>query len=154
MASIPIYQYINDLEWPWNCSDPISPAIWHMLTKACLHINHRAYVAHSCNCCFETEDQGHRQSYTLKVVLSPKWCKTETLLLEATNRKWYITYQITLFSMTLRDLQGHSPIASLFICSFYSARILRAHCKRCISYGNSVCPSVRHTPVLCQNDGT
>ena len=29
-----------------------------------------------------------------------------------------------------------------------------SHCKRCISYGNSVCPSVRHTPVLCQNDGT
>jgi len=38
--------------------------------------------------------------------------------------------------------------------SFYSA----PHCKRCTSYGNSVrlfvCPSVRHTPVLCQNDGT
>jgi len=37
-----------------------------------------------------------------------------------------------------------------------------SHCKHCISYGNSVClsvrpsirPSVRHTPVLCQNDGT
>jgi len=37
-----------------------------------------------------------------------------------------------------------------------------SHCKRCISYGNSVrlsvCSSVRpsvcHTPVLCQNDGT
>jgi len=37
-----------------------------------------------------------------------------------------------------------------------------SHCKRCISYGNSVRPSVRpsvrlsvrHTPVLCQNDGT
>jgi len=34
--------------------------------------------------------------------------------------------------------------------SFYSA----PHCKRCITCGNSVCPSVRHTPVLCQNDGT
>jgi len=33
-----------------------------------------------------------------------------------------------------------------------------SHCKRCISYGNSirlsVRLSVRHTPVLCQNDGT
>jgi len=37
-----------------------------------------------------------------------------------------------------------------------------SHCKRCISYGNSLClsvrpsihPSVRHMPVLCQNDGT
>jgi len=33
-----------------------------------------------------------------------------------------------------------------------------SHFKRCTSYSNSVClsvrPSVRHTPVLCQNDGT
>ena len=29
-----------------------------------------------------------------------------------------------------------------------------SHSKRCISYGNSVRLSVRHTPVLCQNDGT
>ena len=29
-----------------------------------------------------------------------------------------------------------------------------SHCKRCISYSNSVRPSVRHAPVLCQNDGT
>ena len=33
-----------------------------------------------------------------------------------------------------------------------------SHCKCCISYGNSVRLSVRlsvrHTPVLCQNDGT
>jgi len=29
-----------------------------------------------------------------------------------------------------------------------------SHCKCCISYGNSVRPSVRHTPVLCQNNGT
>jgi len=32
------------------------------------------------------------------------------------------------------------------------------HCKGCISYNNSVrpsvCPSVGQTPVLCQNDGT
>jgi len=27
-----------------------------------------------------------------------------------------------------------------------------SHCKRCTSYGNSVRPSVCHTPVLCQND--
>jgi len=29
-----------------------------------------------------------------------------------------------------------------------------SHCKRCISYSNYVRLSVRHTPVLCQNDGT
>ena len=40
---------------------------------------------------------------------------------------------------------------------FYSAPQC-SHCKRCTSYGNSmclsVCPSVCHTPVLCQIDGT
>jgi len=37
----------------------------------------------------------------------------------------------------------------------YSARNARiATCKRCIRYSNSVRLSVRHTPVLCQNDGT
>ena len=44
---------------------------------------------------------------------------------------------------------------------FYSAPQC-SHCKRCTSYGNSVRlsvrlsvrPSVCHTPVLCQNDGT
>jgi len=40
-------------------------------------------------------------------------------------------------------------------CCFFTARA-SSHCKRCIrfSYSNSVRPSVRHTPVLCQNYGT
>jgi len=41
--------------------------------------------------------------------------------------------------------------------AFYSAPQC-SHSKRCTSYSNSVClsvcPSVCHTPVLCQNDGT
>jgi len=37
-------------------------------------------------------------------------------------------------------------------CNFLQRAQL--HCKRCISYGNSVRLSVCHTPVLCQNDGT
>jgi len=54
-----------------------------------------------------------------------------------------------------------SPLQILRNCPpFYSAPQC-SHCKRCISY-NSVClsvrptvgPSVGHTPVLCQNDGT
>jgi len=35
------------------------------------------------------------------------------------------------------------------VLGFYSAPQC-SHCKRCTSYGFSV----RHTPVLCQNDGT
>jgi len=42
-------------------------------------------------------------------------------------------------------------------CHFYSMPQC-SHCKHCTSYGNSVRlsvrPSVCHTPVLCQNDGT
>ena len=45
----------------------------------------------------------------------------------------------------------------LGIDSRFLQRAQCSHCKRCISYSNSVCPSVRpsvrHTPVLCQNDG-
>jgi len=37
-----------------------------------------------------------------------------------------------------------------FLVGFYSAPL----CKRCTSYGNSVCLPVRHTLVLCENDGT
>jgi len=40
------------------------------------------------------------------------------------------------------------------LCLFCSLQREQLHCKRCISYGNSVRPSVCHTPVLCQNDGT
>jgi len=49
----------------------------------------------------------------------------------------------------------------VYFCAFLQ-RAQCSHCKRCISYSNSVRlsvrpsvrPSVRHTPVLCQNDGT
>jgi len=51
---------------------------------------------------------------------------------------------------------------SVLKCHEFLQRAQCSHCKRCISYGNSVRPSVRpsvrlsvcHTPVLCQNDGT
>ena len=63
------------------------------------------------------------------------------------------------FAITRR----HRPIPTAEL-RFITARAM--HCKRCISYSNSVCLSVclsvcpsvrlsvRHTPVLCQNDGT
>ena len=47
----------------------------------------------------------------------------------------------------------HVPQNVFLVFDFcYSAQCW--HCKRCTSYGNSVCPSVCHTPVLCQNDCT
>jgi len=58
--------------------------------------------------------------YTAKVVTSPKHCKIETFLLHTTkkNKKRYIDYQTAPFPMTLSDLQGHSPVASLFKWDF------------------------------------
>ena len=43
---------------------------------------------------------------------------------------------------------------SVLLVTSCTVTIAISHCKRCISYSNSVRPSVRHTPVLCQNDGT
>jgi len=43
--------------------------------------------------------------------------------------------------MTLSDLQSLSPTGSVFRYAFYSAPQCW-HCKRCTSYGNSVCLSV------------
>ena len=48
---------------------------------------------------------------------------------------------------------GAEPPPPQLSVHFYSAPQC-SHCKRCTSYSNSVCLSVRHTPVLRQNDGT
>jgi len=45
--------------------------------------------------------------YTVKVVVSQKWCKIDTLLLHTTNRKYPIAYRFVLFPVTLSDLVGH-----------------------------------------------
>ena len=52
-------------------------------------------------------------TYTVKVVVSKKWCKIDTLLLQTTNRKRHMAYPFVSFSMTLDDLQGYSRDAGL-----------------------------------------
>jgi len=44
-------------------------------------------------------------TYTVKVITSRKRCKIKTLSLQTTNRKFYISYRIAPFQMTLSDLQ-------------------------------------------------
>jgi len=55
--------------------------------------------------------------YTVKVVVSKKWCEIDTLLLQATNRKYHTTYLFVPFPMTLENLEGHSPNAGLIKCN-------------------------------------
>jgi len=47
--------------------------------------------------------------FTVKVVVSQKWCKTDTLLLHTTNRKYH-GLSIRVIS---HDLECHSPVAGL-----------------------------------------
>jgi len=50
-------------------------------------------------------------TYTLKVVVSKKWREIDTLLLYTTNRKYHMACLFVPFSVTLDDLEGHSPNA-------------------------------------------
>ena len=55
-------------------------------------------------------------TYTVKVVVSKKWHEIDTLLLHTTNKKYHMAYIFMPFSMTLDDLEGHSPVAGVIKC--------------------------------------
>jgi len=50
--------------------------------------------------------------------MSRKRCQIEMLLLQTTTRKLYMAYRVAAIPMTLSDLQGHSPIATVFKWNF------------------------------------
>jgi len=56
-------------------------------------------------------------TYTVKLIVSKKWCKIDTLLLHATNRKYHMAYRFVPFLMTLNNLEGHWPVAGLNKCN-------------------------------------
>ena len=70
--------------------------------------------------------QAYAVTYTVKVVVSKKWCKIDTLFLHTTNRKYHMAYLLVLFPTTLDDLEGHSHNAGLIkwnsmnICATFS----------------------------------
>jgi len=66
----------------------------------------------------------------------------------------YLIVQVELINQALNfcELEVYVRRKLSFMSFLQRAQCL--HCKRCISYGNSVRLSVRHTPVSCQNDGT
>jgi len=58
-------------------------------------------------------------TYTVKVIVSQKWCKVNTLLLQTTNRKCHMAYWFAFlpFTVTSNNLEGHSPVARFFKCN-------------------------------------
>jgi len=78
-------------------------------------------VAHNFNCRIEAEGilactLSLALTYAVKVVMSRKQFKTKTSFLQAVCR-------ISPFSMTLTDLQGNSPTASLLMFSYNCAAV-------------------------------
>jgi len=51
------------------------------------------------------------------VVVSKKWHKIDTLILQTTNRKYHTAYRFVPFPVTLDDLAGHLPVAELIKCN-------------------------------------
>ena len=62
-------------------------------------------------------------TYTLKVVVSKKWCKIDTLLLHTTNRKYHMAYRFVPVSMTLVNLERHLPVAGLINSMQFNERL-------------------------------
>jgi len=67
---------------------------------------------------------------SIAIVLSKKWREIDTLLLNATNRKYHIAYLFVLLTMTLENLEGRSPNAGLIqmlfdehLCDIYQNRL-------------------------------
>jgi len=63
------------------------------------------HMACNLNCVVETEVSGLQATmYTINVVIVWNQCKIGMLLLQTTNRKCYMAYQIRQILMTLSDL--------------------------------------------------
>jgi len=77
----------------------------------------------NCNCFLKMKDFSRLAPtlqavmYTVKVVVSTKWCKIDTLILQTTNRKYHMAHRFMPFPVTLDDLEGHSPVAGLIKCN-------------------------------------
>ena len=60
--------------------------------------------------------RSHAVTYTEEVEASQKQCKTQTLLVQTTNKMWHVAYRI--FQVTFSDIRGRSPIARIYRCDF------------------------------------
>ena len=67
----------------------------------------------------KTKDLSRSQTviYIINVVVYRKWYQIESLLLQTTFRKWYITYWIEAIPMTCSHLQCHSFQMCFVVCT-------------------------------------
>jgi len=97
----------------------------------CVYMNRKVSELYNRNCFPKMKDFSRLRplqtvTYTVKVVVSKKVCKIDTLLLHITNRKGHVSYRFVPFPMKLNDLGRHSPVAGLIkwnltnICATYS----------------------------------
>jgi len=98
----------------------------------CVHILAKACVAFNPSCLSKIKDFSRLQAvtYTVKVVVSQTWCKTDTLLLQPTNKKYHIAYRFVPFPMISNDLECHWSLAGLFKCNstnIYATVLARFH---------------------------
>ena len=103
------------------------------LITLCVYMNGKLSVVCNRNCFPKLKDfsrLGPLEAvvYTVKVVVSKKWCKIDTLLLHTTNRKYYMAYRFVPFPETSDDLEGHSPVAGLI--NYNNRRIFVRHFPR------------------------
>jgi len=56
--------------------------------------------------------------YTVKIVMSGNRCNIQTLLLQSTDRKKNMAYEVEPFPMTLSDFRGHASTESVLKCDF------------------------------------
>jgi len=108
----------------------VRPSQFSLLSKL-LNVTSQAY---SLNVMSKMNDFWRLQAvaYTAKVEICCKWYRIETLLLQITNRTWHVAYRIAPFLMTVSDLGGHSPIASLSKYIFFTVVQLLQNYKKCI----------------------
>jgi len=117
----------NDLEWLWRSLLPLIS--FELLGKYSTWTEQRTWpVILTVLVKLKDFSRSHAVTYMVKVVISRKRCKLQTLLLQITNRKWHMTCRIAAILMTLSDLQGHAPNASLLKCeSSYTVVQKRRH---------------------------